>query len=136
MNNLKKIRGVKCLIRDELGRFLLVKISYAHKKWTLPGGGVEEDESFSQAAIRELREETGIELANLQLFGEYEGTQPVKHPVQCFFGRTGPVEAVAGSSEVEEIAWFSPKDLPANRSDRVDSILELFIASRLSKVTI
>ena len=42
------------------------------EKWGFPGGGVEEGESYEQAAYRELAEETGVVLApgDLQLVGE------------------------------------------------------------------
>jgi len=40
---------------------LLVKHNYGERKWSLPGGGVRQGEIVTQAARRELREETGIE---------------------------------------------------------------------------
>lgn len=37
--------------------------------WTLPGGGLEEYETSEQAALREIREETGLEAELLDLLG-------------------------------------------------------------------
>jgi 8-oxo-dGTP pyrophosphatase MutT (NUDIX family) len=52
--------GVRALVADPAGRVLLVRHSYVGG-WHLPGGGVDRAESLREAALRELREEVGIE---------------------------------------------------------------------------
>jgi ADP-ribose pyrophosphatase YjhB (NUDIX family) len=123
--------GVKCLVQDSAGRFLLVKLSYAHKQWVVPGGGVDANESFEDAAKRELREETGVDLATMNFFAEYEGSRPGPHTVKCFHGITNSLELVAQPLEISEAGWFSVDELPADRSDRVDFVIGLFRQSQI-----
>ena len=49
-------RGVKVLILWQ-GKALLVRLGYAHRSWTIPGGGVHSEESYEEAARREIKEE-------------------------------------------------------------------------------
>ena len=57
--------SARLLILDEAGRVLLFRFVYrcgplaGQDFWGTPGGGVEEDETLEQAALRELLEETG-----------------------------------------------------------------------------
>src|SRR5215472_14136088 len=53
------------------GRVLIVRRARppAHGLYTLPGGGVELGETLEEAVIREVREETGLLIAPLELVG-------------------------------------------------------------------
>ncbi|WP_435743267.1 NUDIX hydrolase [Nocardioides sp. SYSU DS0663] len=59
------------VIRDDHGRILLALWNQASdgQRWTLPGGGVELDETVEEAAVREVREETGYDVELDRLLG-------------------------------------------------------------------
>jgi len=62
-----KERSFGAVVVDEKGRYLLVKHRYGGH-WDFPKGHMEGDESPLEAALREVLEETGLEL---ELFGEH-----------------------------------------------------------------
>lgn len=61
----------RLLILDPSGRVLLFRFVFkkgvlaGQDYWATPGGGVEDGETFQQAAIRELREETGVRMKEI-----------------------------------------------------------------------
>lgn len=63
------------IVKDN--KVLLVKISYGENKgyWMLPGGIVEEGETFEEAAIREVQEETGIHTQPKRLIAVRNGAR-------------------------------------------------------------
>lgn len=55
--------GAAALIRDDAGRVLLFKHTYRRRHpWGLPGGWIGRDEKLEEAVMRELREESGLEV--------------------------------------------------------------------------
>jgi 8-oxo-dGTP pyrophosphatase MutT (NUDIX family) len=58
---------VRVVLRDRGGRVLLFRAGLASRAaghwWELPGGGIEPGESYADAAAREIREETGLEIS-------------------------------------------------------------------------
>jgi ADP-ribose pyrophosphatase YjhB (NUDIX family) len=57
----KHIAGAGAIFRDTDGGILLVKPAY-RQTWEIPGGGLEHGEDPWAAAVREVKEETGLEL--------------------------------------------------------------------------
>jgi 8-oxo-dGTP pyrophosphatase MutT (NUDIX family) len=62
---------VRVVLRDRAGRILLFRAVLASRTaghwWELPGGGIEPGESYQQAAVREIREETGLDISAAQV---------------------------------------------------------------------
>ena len=85
-------------------------------RWALPGGFVEGDEMLEEAAVRELREETGlgnVYLEQLYTFGD-PGRDPRERVVSVAHYALVNVEGqdVRASSDARNAAWFSVDDLP------------------------
>jgi 8-oxo-dGTP pyrophosphatase MutT (NUDIX family) len=80
-------------IRDEAGRILLLRRSDGEDLWGFPGGAVEPGERADEAAVREVREEIGLEVEPVALIGVYSGPEYVfaypngdrVQPVTLFF---------------------------------------------------
>ena len=80
--------GVRVIVLDEDNRILMVKQEHPERTvWMVPGGGIEEGENSAQAAVREVREETGLEVEILGLIWHVEEvSERGQRFVNFFFG--------------------------------------------------
>ena len=117
--------GVRGIIVNDAGQILLVQHSYGGRKWFLPGGGHRGGESPDETLVREMREETGLEVAVTGLSGVYFYTGAYKRDhiyiFQCQV--TGGEVAMVGG-EIAAIGWFSPDHLPSNLMVGMAQILD------------
>lgn len=66
----KHIVSAATIVINELGEILLIK--GPRRGWEIPGGQVEEGESLKDAAIRETKEETGMDIEVLKFCGVFQ----------------------------------------------------------------
>lgn len=66
--------GTSVVVTDPAGRILLLE-RVDTGGWGLPGGIMEPGESFEETGRREVREETGLEVGDLDLLGLYSGAE-------------------------------------------------------------
>src|SRR4051812_33963864 len=64
------VPSVTALVRNDAGDLLVVHKT-DNSLWALPGGGVDPGESVSDAVVREVKEETGLDVNVLELTGVY-----------------------------------------------------------------
>lgn len=94
-------------------------------KWALPGGFVDEGENLPDAAGRELKEETGLEVGMMIQLGAFgkPGRDPRGHTISIAYMAfvEDSIEAT-GADDAEEAKWFSVKMLPVMAFDHADIV--------------
>ncbi len=113
----KKI-GAAAVIVDGEGRVLLVKQTYGHLNWDLPGGAAEAGESPDETVLPEVREETGLDVTVLHLTGYYHDAEAdFLHFVFLCELRDRDAAPRPDLAEVSECRYWPPGALPRPISD-------------------
>jgi 8-oxo-dGTP pyrophosphatase MutT (NUDIX family) len=115
--------GATVLVEDAEGRILL-GLRSDNGEWAMPGGGAEQDGSFADTALDELREEVGLEAdrADLLAFACVSETKDhlITYPngdVTHYFGiwfvlRRWRGDPAPDGDELSRVEWFDRDDPP------------------------
>ncbi len=113
----RSIQGVRIIVIDDR-KVLLVTHWYAPWAWTLPGGGVGKKEKPEDAAIREVKEETGLDIKSIAgEIGRYHGRLGRGDGVVVYY--SGDFEGSLSHRPNLEImgrSWFDIDNLPEELS--------------------
>ena len=117
-------------------RILLVKRETVPFKgyWALPGGRMDLGETIEQTVVREVKEETGLDVTVVREVGEYR-EQGIKDDVEydyyptCFVVKKVGREIKKQDSEIQEIQLFSLKELPKPLAFEHDLMIKDYLKS-------
>lgn len=124
---------VLCLIHKGDNYLLQDRIKNDWKGYTLPGGHIEPGESIVEAVIREMKEETGLDIKRPRLCGvkqfPIEGGRYI-----VFLFETEQFEGVLNSSDEGTMHWVNAKDLSSvNLVNDFDDLLEVMLTDTLTE---
>lgn len=102
---------VLCLIQDGNRVLLQNRVKNDWKGYALPGGHVEAGESFVDAVVREMKEETGLSIKNPRIVGIKHFPMENGRYIVLLFKAT-EFEGTVVPSEEGEMEWISLDDLP------------------------
>lgn len=106
---------------------LLIERQWEPKGWALPGGHVDIGESCPAAAVREVREETGLRVELECMFGVYSkpNRDPRRHVVSCVYVARikGSINDLKAGDDAKNAQFFSMSHLPQLAFDH-SSILD------------
>lgn len=125
-----------CMIYDGQGNVLVEeKLVHNSKGLIFPGGHVESNESVAESMIREIKEETGLTISNLQFCGikdwiEFDGSR-----YMVFLYKTNTYSGSIQSLSKGEIFWMPIEELKAKETLwHLDMMLEIFEGNRVTEL--
>lgn len=122
-----------CMIRDGDRVLVQDRLDPAWPGAAFPGGHVETGESFTDAVIREVYEETGLTVLHPRLCGIKDWCDGGRRYVVLLYS----AERFSGTlraSQEGAVSWVSLADLPKLRlADDMEKLLEVFLREELSE---
>ena len=120
------VPSVNVVVVNDAGEILMIRRT-DNDNWAVPGGAIDLGESVAQAAVRETREESGIECEIAGLVGIYSDPKHVllytsNGEVRQEFSIVLTARPVSGqptpSSESSEVRWIGESEIPSYTMDR------------------
>lgn len=128
--------GTKAIVHYR-GKVLLLRESSGYLdgtekgKWDVPGGRISSDETLDEGLLREVKEESGLDIIKGKLLGAFDGFPVIKgekcHVVRLYFLCEAKNDNVTLSADHDTYDWIDPSD----SGDKVlmNDIAEMIIAA-------
>ena len=119
---------------DRISVLLIKRKNDPYKNcWAFPGGFINMEESADEAAKRELKEETGLEVENVEQLKAYSSPNrdPRERVITIAFIAESKIKEVKGGDDAKEANWFDISNLPTLAFDH-----ELILKDALGKLRI
>ncbi len=130
-NRLLLLPGARIVVEDSEQRILLQKRS-DFGVWGLPGGNAEEGEDLTSLIVREVKEETGLDIFDVQPFGfgsspamesfTYPNGDRTQHFCMNFYTREFVGSPKVMDDESLDLSWYSPVELPEMLPNMEESV--------------
>jgi 8-oxo-dGTP diphosphatase len=134
----RPVLGAAAVILNEDGKVVLIRRGQAPDagEWSIPGGGVELGESVAEALRREVREETGLEIAVGEFLEVYERVERDADGVRFHFvvldyRATVTGGALRAGTDAAEVVFADPDDL--DRYALADSVRRVISSATRSR---
>ena len=101
----KKKRRRATVIAEQDGKVLLIK-ERGSRRYSLPGGGIERNESFMEAAVRELREETRLIAVKTEYLFDHEGATQYHKVIWALVRGSVRIQ----QKELAEYKWWNKRE--------------------------
>jgi len=119
------------IVYPQQDKILLIKRDTLPFKgfWALPGGRMDINETVEQTCIREVKEETGLDVEIIYNIGDYheqgfmDGINYDYHPT-CFIVKVVGGQIMRQEDEVQEIKLFNLKELPTPLAFEHDKMIK------------
>jgi ADP-ribose pyrophosphatase YjhB (NUDIX family) len=107
------IPTVDIIIEMESGGIVLIKRKNPPQGWAIPGGFVDYGESLEEAAIREAKEETNLDVELVRQFHTYSAPErdPRHHTITTVYVARAETKPEAGD-DASDIGVFTESNLP------------------------
>jgi len=105
--------SVAAIITNDRNEILLLNhVLRPFSGWGIPGGFIEAGEQPDAAVRREIREETGLELTNLEMMR----VRTIKRHVEILFRAAATGKGEVKSREINALGWFEIDEMPERMS--------------------